>query len=102
MVSFCNEKLHIGEGRCRRCLQHHADHDCNMFDVDDGEMDAAWCGECEHEFCNEFCYIAHLHAKFNGRFKSYCELLHVLDQCEKCVSEFELIRHCHHKRGRKQ
>ena len=101
MVSFCNEELHICEGRCRRCLQHHIDHDCNHFD--DDELDeTAWCIECEHDFRNEFCYAAHLHVKLNGRFKSYCELLRVLDQCDRCISEFELIRRCCHKRGRKR
>ena len=103
MVSFCNEELHVCEGRCRKCLQHHVDHDCNLLNGDDGsEMDMAWCAECEHEFRDEFCYVAHSHAKFNGRFTSYCELLKVLYQCDKCISEFELIRHCRHKRGGKR
>ena len=90
MVLFCNEELHICEGRCRRCLQHHIDHDCNRFD-DDKLDETAWCIECEHDFRNEFCYAAHLHVKLNGRLKSYCELLRVLDQCDRCISEFELI-----------
>ena len=100
LVSFCNEELHVCEDKCGKCLRHYADHDGQF--VDDNEGDVTWCFDCSHEFCNDFCHVAHLHVRLNGKFKNYCELLRVLDQCDRCVSEFELIRRCRHKRSRKR
>ena len=48
MVLFSNKELHVCEGRCRKCLQHHSDHDVAMA----GEI--AWCGECGHDFETTF------------------------------------------------
>ena len=94
MVSFSNEELHVCEGRCRKCLQHHSDHDVAMT----GEI--AWCGECDRDFRNDFCFVAH--SKVNlSRFDNFCELLSTLDQCQRCMEEFELVRHCRHKKNRK-
>ena len=57
MVSFSNEELHVCEGRCRKCLQHYSDHDGTV--IEDGREAAWWCGECGHDFHNDFCFAAH-------------------------------------------
>ena len=61
MVSFSNEELHVCEGRCRKCLQYHSDHDGTAID-DGGEV--AWCGECGRDFQNDFCFVAHSRVSF--------------------------------------
>ena len=97
MVSFSTEELHVCEGRCRKCLQHHSDHDVAMA----GEI--AWCGECGRDFQNDFCFVAHskVNVRKGGRFDNFSELLSMLDQCQRCMEEFELVRRCRHKKNRK-
>ena len=102
MVSFSNEELHICEGRCRKCLQHYSDHDGTTV-IKDGREAAWWCGECGCDFCNNFCFAAHSRVglREGGRFANFCELLSTLDQCQRCMEEFELVHRCRHKKNRK-
>ena len=81
MVSFSNEELHVCEGHCRKCLQHYSDHDGTI--IEDGR-EAAWCGECGHDFRNDFCFAAHSRVSLRegGRFANFCKLLSMLDQCQ--------------------
>ena len=80
MVSFSNEELHVCEGRCRKCLQHHCEHDGSVVDNDN----IAWCGQCGRDLRNDFCFVAHSesHFKEGGRFGNFCDLLSTLDQCQ--------------------
>ena len=99
MVSFSNEELHVCEGRCRKCLQHYSDHDGTTV-IEDGREAAWWCGECGRDFRNDFCFAAHSRVglREGGRFANFCELLSTLDQCQRCMEEFELVHHCRHKK----
>ena len=96
MVSFSNEELHVCEGRCRKCLQFHSDHDGGGLEIDDARECSSWCGECSRDFCNDFCFVAHSRTNLRkgGRFENFCELLGTLDQCQRCMEEFELVCHC--------
>ena len=103
MVSFSNEELHVCEGRCRKCLQFHSDHDGGGLVTDDVRECSLWCGECGRDFCNDFCFVAHSRTNLRegGRFENFCELLGTLDQCQRCMEGFELVHRCRHKRNRK-
>ena len=70
MVFFSNERLHICQGICEKCLEKIENHLGSNFS--DGDIK---CKECDRAFPNEFCFESHKAKKLYGEFQSYCDYL---------------------------
>ena len=82
MVSFSNERLHICQGFCEKCLEkveNHLDDSNDILDI--------MCEDCERCFPNEFCFESHKVKKL---------FLVTLKNCDSCVKNFELNLKCKH------
>ena len=91
MVSFSNERLHICQGVCEKCLEKIENHLGSNFSYGDFK-----CEKCEKFFLNEFCFESHKAKKLYGEFQSYCDYLSSLENCEPCIKNFELNLKCEH------
>ena len=80
MVSFSNQSLHICQGFCDKCLEKVEDHLCCEF----YETELR-CSMHERYFMNEFCFESHKMEKLSGEFKSYCDILAILKNCDSCI-----------------
>ena len=91
MVSFSNERLHICQGVCEKCLEKIENHLGSNFS--DGDIK---CEECQRFFSNAFCFESHKAKKLYGEFQSYCDYLSSLKNYESCIKNFELNLKCKH------
>ena len=77
MVSFSNQSLPVCQGFCDKCLERVYDQLCCEF----YETELR-CPICERYFTNEFCFESHKMEKLSGEFKSYCDVLEILKNCD--------------------
>ena len=90
MVSYSNDYLHICQGRCHRCLERNEDHTTNYG------VQEIFCENCGRYFWQEACFESHKSNKLKGEFKSYCEFLRTLHNCDECRKDFNLAVKCRH------
>ena len=91
MVSFSDERLHICQGFCEKCLEkveNHLDDSNDVLDI--------MCEDCERCFPNEFCFESHKVKKLFGEYQTYCDFLVTLKNCDSCVKNFKLNLKCRH------
>ena len=58
---------------------------------DDSEL---FCDNCSRYFLQESCFESHKALKLHGEYKSYCEFLCTLRNCDKCRRAFSLSVKC--------
>ena len=91
MVSYSNDHLHVCRGRCHHCLGTNDEHETAAHD--DSEL---FCNNCGRYFLQESCFESHKVLKLRGEYKSYCEFLCTLRNCDKCRRVFNLSVKCRH------
>ena len=90
MVSYSNDSLHICHGRCHCCLGTDGDH------VGPDDSREFFCDDCGRAFLQESCYEGHKAKKLQGEYKSYCDFLCTLRNCDECRKDFGLSFKCRH------
>ena len=93
MVSYSNDRLHVCEGRCIRCLSTMDEH---LNDDNSDERDQITCGDCGRAFLQQFCYRVHKQRELNGPYVNYCDFLASLLNCDECRNNFSLCIKCAH------
>ena len=92
MVSYSNDHLHVCRGRCHRCLGTNNEHEMAAAH-DDREL---FYDNCGRYFLQESCFESHKALKLFGEYKSYCEFLCTLGNCDECRRAFNLSVKCRH------